>query len=122
MTIPTEVKATGLELTPAIKSYVEEKLLQVEKLVDISTGGVRAEVEVGKTTDHHRHGDIFKAEFNLQVNGSQFRSEVTGADLYAALDEAKDELVRQITSQKDKNQTLFRRGARRLKNLLRFGR
>ncbi|MBP9855766.1 MAG: ribosome-associated translation inhibitor RaiA [Candidatus Pacebacteria bacterium] len=122
MTIPTEVKATGLELTPAIKSYVEEKLLQVEKLVDISTGGVRAEVEVGKTTDHHRHGDIFKAEFNLQVNGSQFRSEVTGADLYAALDEAKDELVRQITSQKDKNQTLFRRGARRLKNILRFGR
>lgn len=122
MTIQTEVKATGLELTPAIKGYIEEKVGQLEKLVDTSTGGVRAEVEVGKTTDHHKHGDIFKAEINLYVNGNVYRAVATTSDLYAALDEMKDEVARQIVSKKDKDQTLFRRSARKLKNLLRFGR
>lgn len=122
MTIQTEVKATGLELTPAIKGYVEEKVGQLERLVDTSTGGVRAEVEVGKTTDHHRHGDVFKSEINLYVSGAVYRAVTTTSDLYAAIDEMKDEVARQIVSKKNKNQTLFRRGARRLKNILRFGR
>lgn len=122
MTIPTEVKATGLELTPAIKGYIEEKISQLERLVDTSTGGVRAEVEVGKTTDHHRHGDVFRAEINLHVNGGAYRAAATTGDLYAALDEMKDEVARQIVSQKDKKQTLLRRSARKIKNFLRFGR
>ena len=122
MTIQTEVKATGLELTPAIKGYVEEKVGQLERLVDTSTGGVRAEVEVGKTTDHHRHGDVFRAEINFHVNGEVYRAVTTTSDLYAALDEMKDEAARQIVSKKDKKLTLFRRSARKIKDLLRFGR
>lgn len=122
MNIQTEVKATGLELTPAIKGYVEEKVGQLEKLVDVTTGGVRAEVEVGKTTHHHHHGDVFRAEINLYVNGSAYRAVTTTSDLYAAIDEMKDEVARQIVSKKDKKQTLFRRSARKLKDFLRWGR
>ncbi|OHA57725.1 MAG: ribosomal subunit interface protein [Candidatus Vogelbacteria bacterium GWA1_51_14] len=118
--IQTEIKATALELTPAIKNYLEAKILTLDKFVDSSTGGVLVDVELAKTTGHHHlQGEIFKAEINLQVNGSFYRASVTKEDLYAAIDEMKDEIIRQITEKKSKKQTLFKKGARRLKGLLR---
>ena len=117
--IQTEIKAMALELTPAIRAYVEEKILSIDKFVDSSTGGVLADVEVAKTTDHHHSGEIFKAEINLQINGDFHRASSTQADLYAAIDEMKDEIIRQITARQTKKTTLFRKGARRLKGLLR---
>lgn len=117
--IQTEIKVTGLELTPAIKDYIEAKILQLDKLVDSSAGGVLAQVEVGKTTEHHRRGEVFKAEINLQMNGKLLTAKIITEDLYASLDKVKDELARQITSVRNKEKTLFRHGARRFKNLLR---
>ena len=119
--IQIEIKATGLELTPAIKAHIEAKVLQLDKFVDSSTGNALAQVEVAKTTDHHKHGEVFKAEINLCSDGRLFTARVTTEDLYAALDEVKDELVRQITSYRNREQTLFRRGARRFKNMIRWG-
>jgi len=117
--IQTEIKATALELTPAIRAYVEEKILSIDKFVNSSTGGALADVEVAKTTDHHHSGEIFKAEINLQVSGNFYRASSVQADLYAAIDEMKDEIIRQITARQAKKTTLFRKGARRLKGLLR---
>lgn len=117
--IQTEIKATALELTPAIRAYVEEKILSINKFVDSSTGGALADIEVAKTTDHHHSGEIFKAEINLQVNGNFYRASTVRADLYAAIDEMKDEIIRQITAHQNKKTTLFRKGARKLKGLLR---
>jgi ribosomal subunit interface protein len=118
--IQTEIKATALELTPAIKDYLEAKVLMIDKFVDSSAGGVLADVELAKTTGHHHlQGEIFKAEINLQANGNFYRASVTEEDLYAAIDKMKDEIIRQITEKKSKKQTLFKKGARRLKGLLR---
>ncbi|MDO8183384.1 MAG: ribosome-associated translation inhibitor RaiA [bacterium] len=119
MTIQTNLKVTGLELTPALRSYVEEKTLQIGKFVTTTASENRAEVEIGKTTEHHRHGEVFKAEINLHTNGKHFYAMATTEDLYASLDKVKDEMIRQITSAHNKEQTLFRRGSRRLKNLFR---
>jgi ribosomal subunit interface protein len=116
--IQAEIKTTDLELTPAIKDYVESKLLQLEKFVNSTEGGVTAQVEIGKVTEHHRSGDVFMAEINLQDYGRVFRAVVTTSDLYAALDQVKDEIVRQVTNNRDKKQTLFRRGARRFKGFI----
>jgi hypothetical protein len=41
--------------------------------------------------------------------------------LYAAIDDLRNELVRVLSSDKDKTRTLFRRGAAAVKNMLRFG-
>ncbi len=119
MVIQTDIKVIGLELTPAIKDYTEAKVLQLDKFVDSTTGSARAEVEIAKTTAHHRHGEVFKAEINLHTNGHRFYATATTEDLYASLDKVKDEIIRQVTSAHNKEQTLFRRGSRRLKNLFR---
>ena len=116
------IKATNMELTSAISSYVEEKLKSTEKFVLAHKNEEPlAEVEIGKTTNHHHSGEVFRAEVNLSVRGKQFRAVSEQADLYAAIDDMRTELVRELNSHKDKARTLFRRGAGAIKNILRFG-
>lgn len=116
------IKTTNMELTSAISKYVEEKLQSVEKFaIAHKNEEPLVEVEIGKTTNHHHSGEVFRAETNLSVRGKQFRAVSEKTDLYAAIDDMRNELVRELNSHKDKTRTLFRRGAAAVKNLLRFG-
>lgn len=117
-----KIKTTNIELTDAIEAYVEEKVRSVEKfaMAHMSENPI-AEVEIGKTTNHHNSGDLFRAEVNLRVRGKDFRATSEKSDLYAAIDDVRNELVRELNSHKDKTRTLVRRGAGVIKNILRFG-
>ncbi|HEY4494250.1 MAG TPA: HPF/RaiA family ribosome-associated protein, partial [Candidatus Paceibacterota bacterium] len=50
--------------------------------------------------------------------GQSFYSSADGEDLYAAIDEVKDTLFREISKNKDRRQTLFKRGAASIKKML----
>lgn len=114
------VKATNISLTPAISQYIDEKIASIEKFIDMEDpGSVKVNIEVGKTTRHHQSGDIFNAELNLTLSGKHFRAVSEQGTLYAALDDVKDEMVREVTSYRGKQRTLFRRGAARVKNIIR---
>lgn len=111
-----------MDLTDALKAYVEEKINSVEKFTVPHEEEVPlAEVEIGKTTKHHNVGDVFRAEVNLSVRGRGYRAVSEKNDLYAAIDDVRNELVREINSTKGKERTLVRRGANMLKDILRFG-
>ena len=114
--IVTNLKGTGISITPAINDYLEKRLSGLEKWLEGSE--YILDVELGKTTQHHKSGDVFKAEANLKLEGKQMYAVVEKEDLYAAIDELKDEIGRQIISGKEKKKTLFRRGANKIKNLL----
>lgn len=111
-----KVKATNLELTEAINEYINKK---VSSLLKFSNGtDVIAYVEVAKTTNHHKNGEVFKAEIDFRSSGHKFFVVSEKDDLYAAIDEARESMLRELTSNKDKNDTLFRRGARSVKKML----
>jgi len=112
------IKATGMDLTPAIKEYVAKKVDMLEKFVDSADTSVAVDVEVGKTTAHHQGGDVFRTEINFYIGGKQFRAESTKDDLYASIDEVKDELSRVLKEHKDKELTERRKGGAFLKRLL----
>ena len=76
------------------------------------------DVEVGRTTQHHKSGDIFRAEINLKLKGDSLRAVREAEDLYAAIDQVKDEIVDLLTTHADKRRTLLRRGAAKIKNIL----
>ena len=95
------IKATNIELTPAIREYVEEKLASLDELLP-SDPSIMADVEVGKTTHHHQKGDVMRCEVNLQVPGALLRVEKTEKDLYKAIDKVKDHLVQSINRHKEK--------------------
>ncbi len=81
--------------------------------------GVLVSVEVGKTTKHHKSGDVFRAEIRINAGGEEYYAVTETEDLYAAIDEAKDDIVRELTSSRKKALRLFRKGGQRIKNLLR---
>ena len=90
-----------MELTDAIRIFVEEKLFALEKFCE-GYSPCDIAVEVGKTTNGQHKGDIWKAEYMLTIPGHMFRVERITDDLYAAIDLAKDELKRQIIEYKRK--------------------
>lgn len=111
------IKSTNLELTSAIKDYTEKRLSSVAKYVD---GTVTAQVELAKTTNHHHKGEIFMAEINLTTAlGKQYRAVSEKTDLYEAIDDVRSDMVRELAQGKSKQQSLYRRGAQKIKNMLR---
>ncbi len=97
----TEIKGTNMDLTEAIKQYVDKRLCTLDKLTE-RYSPCDVMVEVGKTSQHHQKGKIFFAEFNLTLPGVNLRATSTKDDLYTAIDDAKVELRRQLVDRKDR--------------------
>ena len=113
----TNIKATNMELTNAISDYVNKKVESINKLVD-QFKEVIVYVEVGKTTNHHKQGDFFKAEFDVTIDGEKFFTVSEKSDLYKAIDDAKDQLISRIKNKKNRKSTLFMRGAISVKKMI----
>ncbi|MBP6855211.1 MAG: ribosome-associated translation inhibitor RaiA [Candidatus Pacebacteria bacterium] len=110
------IKTTNMELTSAIREYTEKKIETLEKVMKSSPEVIN--IEIGKTTNHHKQGDVYKAELNMAIGGYKFHTESEEEDLYAAIDAVREDMFRQLTENKDRNETLFRRGARSVKKML----
>jgi putative sigma-54 modulation protein len=89
-----------LEVTPALREYVINKLDRVtrhfDQVVDIN---VLLTVEKQKEKDRRQ-----KAEVNLHVKGRDIHVEHANEDLYAAIDQLVDKLDRQVCRHKDRVQ------------------
>jgi len=96
-----KIKGTKIELTSAIKDYVQSKMDMLERDLG-KIKPINCDVEVGMTSTRHQKGDIFRAEVNLQLNGEVLRVEKTENDLYKAIDKVKDHLVMVIKKYKEK--------------------
>ncbi len=98
------LKGLNMDLTDAIKAYVETKLTALDKLVEGFGEAVQARVEVGKTTHHHKNGPYYRCEVNLSLPGRDLRAEEEREDLYEAIDVTADELKRQLVDAKERQQ------------------
>ncbi len=113
-----KIRSRNIEITPAINDYVTKKIKTLDKFLD-SSKEILCEIELGKTTNHHKSGDIFRAEVNISEPGSrQFYAATEESDLYAAIDVVRDEAEREIVSQKSRYKTLLRKGATQVKMLI----
>ncbi len=117
------IKATNLELTPALREYIIKRFGDLDKFVSafINEGReIAAWVEVGKTTKHHRKGDYFFAELTIEAGGQRFLVSSKTFDVRAAIDEVKDEMSRQLRARRGRQTSLYLRGARAFKRLTRL--
>ena len=96
------LKGTGLELTTAIKAYVDEKVGSLAKICESFDPADELRVEVGKSSQHHAKGPFYFAEMQLHVPGQELRAREEAEDLYEAIDLTKDHLRRQLKELKDK--------------------
>ena len=114
----TQIKTTGgLSLTPAISEYIEKRVASLEKFL-ASDPTTIVHVEISKTTSHHKHGDIFRAEIRISAKGRDIYVASEKADLYAAIDDVRDEAYRKLAATKEKRISFVRRGGARVKNII----
>lgn len=113
-------QAKNMELTPAIHDYVVKRVTNLGKLLDKleeTTGEILVNFDVAKTTNHHKGGEVFRAECSVSTQRGSYFSSADREDLYEAIDAVKENIFRDISKAKDKKNTLFYRGARKIKNM-----
>lgn len=116
--ITKRIKGTNIELSESIHFSVDKVILALEKYVDSTDTSTLADIEVGRTTNHHKTGDVFRAEINFHSRLGSIYAEAEMGDLHAALSAVKDEVVEALRSKKSKKVSFVRRNAVKLKNML----
>lgn len=111
------IKTTDITLTDAISDYVNKRLDKVSKMLEGETD-VQCDIELARTTGHHQKGEIFRAEIHIVGSGKNIYVSSEREDLYEAIDEVKDDAVRELQSDKSKRVSLLRRGGAKVKNML----
>jgi putative sigma-54 modulation protein len=81
-----------LDVTPAIRAYVEEKIGRVNRHFD-HVIDVTVVLRVEKLEQ--------KAEANVHVSGRDLFAEASDADMYAAIDALADKLDRMVVKHKE---------------------
>jgi ribosomal subunit interface protein len=113
-------KHTNSDTDSRIHEFVRQKLVSLEKYV---ADGVEARVEVEfEKVASHKSGPICRVEVNVWVDGSLYRADNTQETFEAAIDVVKDDLDHEMKKAHKKRNSLFRKGSRKIKEMLRFGR
>lgn len=113
-----KIKTTNMELTDAISAYVHKKVDALYKFV-MPDEEALAEIEIGRTTNHHHKGEVYKAEINLIYGKDNFRTVIINDDLYAAIDKMKEGILNEVRRSKRKRFHLFKKGHQTIKDILR---
>jgi len=111
------LKGTGIEIAESIREYFDEKIIKlVDKLIKKSDELIKLDMEAERTTRHHRHGKVFRAEAKLSIGSVVLYADAVGEDLHEAIDLLEEELEREIKKFKTQRISLERKGARVLKS------
>ena len=89
------IRGKNVDVTPAIKSYIEEKIGRLDKYLE-SPSDVSASIVVKV------RGKEQIIEVTIPVNKIILRGEESHDDLYAAIDLVSDKIERQIRKNKTK--------------------
>lgn len=110
------IKGTGVEITPELRSYVEKRLAPAEKLLE---GDTTAHADVELEYSMVRDGGKYRAEFTVSSGGTVYRVEDLGGTMHEAIDLAAGELTRDLTKKRKKRLKVLRHSAVRVKEFLR---
>lgn len=110
-------------MTPETQMYLNERLSNIEKLLNRDAELTRCEVEIGRDAGRPRHGsNIWFAELNIQSPGGRLiRATNRSESINGAIDDAKEEAVRQIRRERKVHIRMWRRSGAALKRLMRMG-
>lgn len=116
-----QYKAHDVELTNELRALVEEKLTAVLKLLaHHEPSNISLEAILAHDGAHHT-GTVFRVDFTVFAGGERTHAVGHGETMHSAIDMAKDELVERLRREKEKHETLARKGGRMIKKMMRWG-
>lgn len=113
-----QIKATNIDLTDSVRNHIDIRVASLEKYIDSKDTSVSCQVEVERTTEHHKSGEIYRAEINIHIAGHDFRSVAIKENLFDAIDEMRNQMARELRGNKGKTQNI-RKGGLKIKEFLR---
>ncbi len=115
------IKATNFEMNEAVSSYLNERIATIERHLGDEAQKARMEVEVGREAGHSQHGENWVAEFQVRIPGGNYARVVGKAEsIQAAIDEAKEEMLRKLRTSKREHSGYLRKTGAAIKKLLRM--
>ena len=117
------IRQKNIEVTPALREYIEEKVIRTaEKFLQGQAGTdlPLLDVEVERTTAHHRKGDVYRVAAKLCAGTQCFYANAYNIDVRAACDLLEEELGREMYGRKNRISAIFRRAARVFKKNMRL--
>lgn len=112
------IKTTNVKLTPELSEYLDKRMNALDKFIDSSDTSILCDVEVGQTTKHHQHGDIFRAEINLHTAMGNFRAESEDQTIFIAVDEVQKQIIKELRRSRGKHRARARKGSQQVKDFL----
>lgn len=82
-----------IEITDSLRAFVEDKMSKLERHYDNITSG-----QVTLTVIKER----MTAEAIINISGGELNASAEGTDMYAAIDQMVDKLIRQVQKHKEK--------------------
>ena len=88
------IRHRHVELTEAITVYVQDKMDGLTRYADMVR---HIDVEVGKTTTHHKHGQVFLCRAIIELyDGRVLRIDRETTNLYKAIDKVRDHAKQEL--------------------------
>ncbi len=115
------IKATKYALSPETESLIEEKIAAPLRLLGDKADGALLEIDVEHAPPEGRSSEPCRIVARLIVDGKVFHAEAVKPTPESAADSVRDELEAEIRHTKGRAHTLWKRGHRAIKEILRFG-
>jgi putative sigma-54 modulation protein len=112
-----QIYSKNIDITDSLREYIDIKFKAIERLADAVTS---CRLDLSRD-QHHKKGDVFRFEINMNVPGSLLRVVKTNQDMRAAVDIAMDALEQQMTKYKTRGRDHGRRISRIFKYFKREG-
>lgn len=112
------IKNTNIDTSPAVNDYVGKRLEKIGKLLR-HDNDIQCDVELSRTSSHHHKGEVFRADIHIVGSGKNAYASAEKEDLYTAIDNARDEILRELNVGKSKQISLIRRSGAKVKAMMR---
>lgn len=114
-------KGTNYELPAPITALARKKVEGLQKYLGKDRENARAYVDLGKETEAHANGKIWRADINFDADGTRFYAKAVEESIEKAIDKAVNELASELRTARKREQSLMKKGGSIIKSLMRGG-
>ncbi len=114
-------KGSNYELPSNISALAKRKVDGLAKYLGKGKENARAYVDLGKETEAHQNGKIWRADINFDVDGNRFYAKAVEESIEVAIDRSVSELARELQTARKREQSLAKKGGSIIKSMMRGG-
>src|SRR5690606_34378231 len=114
-------KGTNYELPASVSALAKRKVEGLTKYLGKGKESARAYVDLGKESEAHQNGNIWRADIVFDVDGNRYYAKSVEDSIEKAIDATVNELASTLRTARKRQQSLVRKGGGIIKALMRGG-